>query len=150
MTYSTAMAKLRTEADAGDQARMCAAKGCPNAWSAETGKGRLCSAHAWAEPHDWPEITQRQVWAENDRAMAYPAADEPAELPLAPVDMALLAERLDQLHQVFRSHQPQPKAWAQALRLREERGDALTLAQRQMWRAALGRPQSLAADRSAP
>jgi len=33
-----------------------------------------------------------------------------------------------------------PKAWAHALQAREERGEKLTLAQRDMWREALGVP----------
>jgi len=32
-----------------------------------------------------------------------------------------------------------PKAWAEALKQREEAGERLTLAQRDMWRAALGK-----------
>lgn len=37
------------------------------------------------------------------------------------------------------------RAWARALRLREQRGEALTDAQRAMWRAALNQPGPMTA-----
>ncbi|OWQ92015.1 hypothetical protein CDN99_06565 [Roseateles aquatilis] len=42
-----------------DRSLMCRAVGCPLRWSVN-GEGRvhLCSAHAWADPKDWPRITQ--------------------------------------------------------------------------------------------
>ena len=39
---------------------------------------------------------------------------------------------------IARPPQRDPKDWARVLQKREEQGDKLTLAQRQMWRAALG------------
>ena len=58
----------RTADDAGTpQALMCHAHGCPNRWSVDAGKGRCCSAHAWADQNRWPEITQQQ-WDETERA----------------------------------------------------------------------------------
>lgn len=39
-----------------------------------------------------------------------------------------------------------PKAWAKALRTREERGERLTAAQRQMWREALKHQPALAEE----
>ena len=47
---------------------MCAAHGCPNRWTVDAGHGRLCSAHAWAEPESWPDITYAQQWDETERA----------------------------------------------------------------------------------
>ena len=34
---------------------MCQAHGCPNRWSVDRGS-RLCSAHAWEEPHKWQKV----------------------------------------------------------------------------------------------
>jgi hypothetical protein len=52
-----------------DRALLCIAGGCPNLWSVDAGNGRLCSAHAWADPHHWPQITQEQLDAQADRAL---------------------------------------------------------------------------------
>lgn len=42
-----------------EKALMCRAEGCPLRWSVNTdGRVHLCSAHAWNEPHRWPQITQ--------------------------------------------------------------------------------------------
>lgn len=47
---------------------MCSAKGCPHRWSVDAGSGRLCSWHAWSEPHLWPRITQERLDALAERA----------------------------------------------------------------------------------
>lgn len=47
---------------------MCAATGCPHRWSVDLGSGRLCSWHAWSDPHLWPQITGEQLDAMTDRA----------------------------------------------------------------------------------
>lgn len=42
-----------------DESRlMCSAMGCPNKWSVSMGKP-LCSAHQWADPADWGEVTAK-------------------------------------------------------------------------------------------
>lgn len=54
--------------------QMCGASGCPNRWTVDSndkGLNRLCSAHAWAEPNRWPEITQQQQWDETERARLF-------------------------------------------------------------------------------
>lgn len=57
--------------EAGEERTLhCAAVGCPNRWAVDAGKGRLCSWHAWASPHEWPAITAEQRSAETDRALA--------------------------------------------------------------------------------
>jgi hypothetical protein len=51
---------------------MCRAKGCPNRWSVDSGDrgvNHLCSAHAWSDSRDWPQITQAQNDLATDRAM---------------------------------------------------------------------------------
>jgi hypothetical protein len=52
-----------------DQSLLCSAHGCPNRWSVDAGHGKACRAHAWAQPHDWPQITVEQQDAETDRAL---------------------------------------------------------------------------------
>lgn len=77
-------------AQRGDEARpiaydaslMCSASGCPNRWSVHMeGRGRLCSAHAWKLPAQWPGITQEQL--QLDEHKRWGVSTKP--LPLAPV-----------------------------------------------------------------
>lgn len=121
----------------------CIAAGCPNAWSVDAGNGRLCSAHAWAEPHRWPEITQQQQWAETDRARMLGEPLQPAE-PLSKDEKLSILERL---RAAVRSWQQRgtkdPLRWARRLKAREEAGHRLTIAQRDMWRQALEQPTPL-------
>ncbi len=52
----------RAADEAGRQQElMCAATSCPHRWSVDSGAGRLCSWHAWSDPHHWPRITQEQL-----------------------------------------------------------------------------------------
>lgn len=62
---------------AAESKLMCTAHGCPNRWSVDAGKGRLCSAHAWIPTKDWPAATQQQLDAQADRA-AFPPAPPPS------------------------------------------------------------------------
>lgn len=49
---------------------MCRAQGCPNRWSIDAeGRNKLCSAHAWSDPHLWPRITQEQMDAVSNLAV---------------------------------------------------------------------------------
>lgn len=50
------------------QELMCCATGCPHRWSVDAGAGRLCSWHAWSDPHHWPQITQEQLEAQSEKA----------------------------------------------------------------------------------
>jgi hypothetical protein len=54
----------------GDKALMCCALRCPNRWSVDGERGKCCSAHAWSDHKLWPQITQEQLDAESDRAIA--------------------------------------------------------------------------------
>jgi len=65
-------------------------------------------------------------------------ARRPTELPLALPRPAPDPERVAQaLSRFERPKERDPKAWAWALREREERGERLTLFQREAWRTAL-------------
>lgn len=60
--------------------------------------------------------------------------DGPLKLSYAQADPAVVAAALSGLKRPDSNH---PKAWAWALKDREERGDRLSIAQRDMWREAL-------------
>ena len=54
--------------EANDRSLMCKAHGCPNLWSCDFGE-KLCSAHAYSPPHDWPRITETLRTIETERAL---------------------------------------------------------------------------------
>jgi hypothetical protein len=120
-----------------DRALMCSAHQCPNRWSVDNGSGRLCSAHAWSDRLEWPAITAQQHWQETERARK---STEPKP-PAPKVDKAEVIRKL----QAFAGGQT-GKAWAYALRDREQAGELLPKAHRDMWRAALGGNRILGAD----
>jgi hypothetical protein len=118
---------------------MCAAKGCPNRWSLSIGgeKG-TCSAHAWALPREWPEITRQLLDGETDRALRNAVAEsQPAPRPLGRIERQQLMHRLRTMGsgQVGRR---QGKAWAEELQQRHARGEKQTPAQVECWQGALG------------
>lgn len=138
MSYATAKAKHDAAAmqhgDAAVQHLLCAAHGCPNRWSVDAGHGRLCSAHAWAEPESWPDITYAQQWDETERARMRGEPAPPVSRRVA--DPARMRRALAGLRQQLDAPRD-PKAWAWRLKAREEGGEQLTPAQREAWRAAL-------------
>lgn len=121
-----------------DSALLCGAHGCPNRWAVDAGNGRLCSAHAWAGRHLWPQITQEAQDAETDRARA--AFDAPPPVDETPRrDPARLGAALSRLAQ-----QKDSLAWAKRLQWCEEKrggklpsGQKMTEFQREAWRSAL-------------
>jgi len=118
------------------QALMCTAHGCPNRWSVDAGNGKLCSAHAWVEPHLWPQISQEQQDAETERAWeASKAGPKPEVRHWSKAEKVAV---LRELRTLFTGQTKHPRAWAFALRDREQRGEKLSIAQREMWRAAIG------------
>ena len=140
MTYKTRDQKTADAANGGyaigytpDQ--MCSAKGCPNRWSVDAGKGKLCSAHHSVDDmlHLWPQITQEE------RDMEVMRAQRPMPAPRPPLSRAdKLAILNDMRNAMKRFGSPDgSRAWAEALRDRERDGARLTHAQRTMWRAAL-------------
>lgn len=123
--------------DAGvDRDLMCQANGCPNLWSVEGQNGRCCSAHAWSALHLWPQITAEQQDAETDRALHRLQHVEPPPAP--PMSRAEKRAALASLSAVAsRIGRVNPRAWAYALRDREQRGERLTDAQRKTWRSVV-------------
>ncbi len=109
---------------------LCRAKGCPNRWTVDV--GHVCSAHYHAPTHSWPQITQEQLDAETDRALAQAAG----RVQVEPLSRDQKTEILQKLLGI--SKQPQSRAWARTLKDRELRGERLNAAQRTMWRDALG------------
>ena len=118
--------------DASARLLMCAAVGCPNVWTVSN--GRLCSAHAWSDPHAWPRITQEQIDAQTERALRNTIdSQQPAPAPLSLAQKAALIRRLRGLFAAPRD----PLGWADALRNRERDGEPLSAVQRAAWREAL-------------
>jgi len=109
---------------------MCCAHGCPNRWSVDP--PRACSAHAWADPHDWPRITREQLDAEIERDFAKRAPKETQRFVTPNAEK--LHRYLSQLAHGIRIGGADPKAWAYVLKEREEAGERLTEFQKQAWR----------------
>lgn len=134
-TYRDARRDQAVAEDAGiSRSLMCGAYGCPNRWSVDP--PRMCSAHAWAEPHQWPSITQQQIDAETQRAIASSGPKESQRF-VTP-DPAKLRRYLTRLAQGIRDQQRTPRGWAERLREREEAGERLTPAQKEAWRSVHG------------
>lgn len=115
-----------------DAALQCSVQGCPNRWSSDFGR-RLCSAHAAADPADWPAVARHQADAQTDRAYRRQSLRPPSPAPLSVEDKRAALQRLRSLFL-----QPvDARAWARRLRDREAAGEALSQVQRQAWRYAL-------------
>lgn len=147
MTAYKATAADRRIADdeQAERVLMCSAHGCPNRWSVEGPAGRCCSAHAWAPVGRWPAITEQQQRAAEQKAYDRTQAatrTEPVQRPRPPtkVEREAIAKALQG------GMKSRGVQWAKRLLVREERGDRLTLAQREMWRDALRVPRSMAAN----
>lgn len=119
-----------------DRALMCTAVGCPNRWTCDMGRGRLCSWHDRADPRLWPQITQEQLDAETERAQA--AQWERPAAPPTRADVPRLRAELAKLADGIRVSQQQPRAWVSRLLRRERDGFVLTPASREMVRTAAG------------
>lgn len=109
------------------QQTMCQAHGCPNRWSINDGKGKLCRWHHAAEPMDWPGITDQL------RRGIEPVVQRQES-------QQVNTDRLRGVMSEFRSFGKAraDKSWAYKLKEREESGEHLNIAQRNAWRAALG------------
>ena len=125
MSYSQSKAKYEESKNLENNDSFCKAKGCPNRWAVDMGS-RLCSAHAWSQPHQWPRITEEQY-------------QKPSPEPKPASRVYTLEEKmkaLQDLRDLFK--QPQDmKAWAHKLKAREKAGERLTSQQREAWRTAL-------------
>jgi hypothetical protein len=116
----------------------CAARGCPNRWSVDAGKGRLCSAHHSVDdyPHLWPQITQQEL----DLALDKAQRPQPLHaMSLTRADKTAILLRLQATINNLRTsfQQRDHKCWARDLMRSEEDDERLTHAQRTMWRQAL-------------
>lgn len=144
--YKTTAADRRTADDEqAERVLMCSAHGCPNRWSVDGPNGRCCSAHAWEPSHRWPAITEAQQRAAEHRAFertqrkAWPEALQRVRAPTAE-ERAATSKAL-----AIGGSKARGVQWAKRLLVREERGDSLTMAQREMWRDALMVPRSMLA-----
>jgi hypothetical protein len=116
-----------------DRALMCPAAGCPLRWSVSGERGRGCSAHYWANPRDWPSITQRLVEDDADRAR-YGPADRPEAAPVQPeVRKAAVAA----LHAFADGRGRDPRTWARELQRRHAAGERLSEFKVEAYRRAL-------------
>lgn len=114
-----------------DKKLICVASGCPNRWTVDAGNGRLCSAHAWADPKQWPSITREQQSREADRAMYGTTTQKPARI----VSKTEAMEKLATLR--LGSEPMNPIGWALRLKERDEAGERLTITQREMYQRTL-------------
>lgn len=138
MSLGIARSRDRRIADeaGGDRELMCSAQGCPNRWSVDQeGRHRLCSAHAWADAHDWPRITGEQQHAETQRA--WERQNRPKDVVAPRLTLAQKVEILSVVRQLVANMARSPRAWALSLQRREQDGEWLSVVQKQAWRTAL-------------
>lgn len=119
MSYAQAKARHDAAAEERSSPLMCAAHGCPNRWTVDAGGGRLCSAHAWADPNRWPEITQAQQWDETERARLR-GEPQPVQPSRRVSDPARLRVLLRRYADHVRVRAQKPKRWAEKLQARAE------------------------------
>lgn len=101
----------------------CVASGCPWRWSVDKGGARLCGAHAWADPHLWPRITQGLLDGETNRALD--AQREPETRPVKSLSFPEKRALLIRLRSVL-SEPKNPKAWIDRLVAKREAGEILS------------------------
>ena len=126
MSYLAAKHKHQAEPENNNDL-LCSAFECPNRWSIDMGR-KLCSAHAWSDPHDWARITQEQHSA---RLTAIKPHYEP-------IKRFARHEKEEAIKRLHRLPKVDAKAWAYKLREMEQSGERLSPLQKQMWRNALG------------
>jgi hypothetical protein len=128
----------------------CAAPHCPNRWTVRTDAGwRLCSAHARSPEGLWNLVSnaQRQALAEAGLESTAPCWENTERAA------AIARERLMRLRADLDNRSAgdrAPWAWARRLQQREAEGEALTDAQRKLWREALNWPAWARADAADP
>jgi hypothetical protein len=113
---------------------MCAASGCPHCWSVDAGAGRLCSWHAWSDPHLWPQITQEQLESMADKARQRREPVTPKAMSRAEKAAAVAA-----LREVAAKKNPR-KDWARRIVERVRNGARVTPLVLKMAQAVARRP----------
>jgi hypothetical protein len=114
---------------------MCKAHECPNRWS--VAPQMLCSAHAWSQPHLWPQITDEQYKKMAERQNQPQGAEPANKVTQDEVEKARQA-----LKNFMRGNQTDYRQWARNLKAREDAGEHLSNLQRKMWRAAINERNS--------
>jgi hypothetical protein len=113
--------------------RYCDANGCPNRWSVNI-SGNLCTAHAWAEPHEWPAITER----EQNRCFERQYREQPpaANEPVAPMTAEQKREVINAVREAMKAP-VNHREWAHKLKARDDAGEPISLLQRAMYEGVL-------------
>jgi hypothetical protein len=106
------------------------------------GNGKCCSAHAWADRHQWPLITREQEQADDERRRW---AEADVGRPPRQVNRAEIVQRL-RAGVAALGDMRGGKAWAHRLRGLEAGGERLSQAQRELWRMALRMEASAVAE----
>lgn len=122
MTFKKAPTAAEESSDAY-QSLMCIAHGCPNRWSVDGGKGRLCSKHAWVPASTWGEVTRNMASESAFGSQTRQIIDD---------------QKFAIIRKAYEKARDPNRAWAEALRAREQSGERLTSYQKSAWREGLG------------
>jgi len=126
MSYVQAKQKHESQTEDNHNDLQCTAFECPNRWSVDKGR-KLCSAHAWSEPHEWAKITQG----------LYSAAIVKIKRNQDPIRPLTEQEKREAIQRIHNLPPVDPKKWAYKLKDREESGEHLSQLQKKAWREAL-------------
>ena len=117
-----------------DRALRCRAHDCPNNWAvSREGHPPLCSRHAWIDPREWPDMTQRIL---NDIAFAVEKRPAPVQ-HMTVAEKAATLKKLAATMRTVSGENKDHKAWAKRLHQRHLAGETLGQAQVAMYRSAL-------------
>jgi hypothetical protein len=134
-SYKSRAADQRVADDVvAGQELMCSATGCPHRWSVDAGSGRLCSWHAWSDPHLWPQITGEQLDAMADRARRNESRQYVEQKPLSRAEKIALLQSLREAIAPRKGR----KDWAQRILDRVRDGFRVTPLVLKMARAVRG------------
>ena len=142
MGFDSLRRKVDEVADSlhGDREFMCQARDYPSEWSVKTEEHRLCTHHAFKQPHEWPPITDKllQLQAQG-RLPTFASAAR--RIPPSAGGWMSDDDKLRAINEIramlHNSQAKDPKAWARRLRDREEAGEKLSKIQKAYWREAL-------------
>lgn len=129
MSFVKADVKVVDAQDSEIQQTMCQAHGCPNRWTINDSKGRLCRWHHHAEPYDWPRITSELRLGK--------APSNPITQPQISTLTPERRQAINEFKSFARGDRRMDRSWAYKLKAKEEAGEKLSIAQKQLWRDAL-------------